>query len=292
LEASVQVRPIPPKLQRAIHAKAIKGGKFSFQELMVWKLAYGLENPRLTEAEARKLTERLTLHTIRPIVDRIDELSGTDEHLREADQPHAVRKFTEPLTMATAWLGRFPDVVPSGARDRQSHGPRPVHRRGSRRGERAKSSSSDDPDPEPPRVCRCGCGESISHLAAQARYLNETHRKRAQRARDKANPDRVVEREREAGVVAGLPKPCRCAAQAAYPHDHRWVCCACGRPKAGFHSEVNGHLATREFLEILADEARRGTHTPLLRREWRTRPSRKMAAELRKTRCVVEGVVA
>jgi hypothetical protein len=160
LGGSVEVRPIPPKLQHAIHANAAKGGRLDSQELMVWKLVYGFKDPNFTEAEARKITQRFTLRVLQPIVDRIDQLSGTDEHLHGADRPHSMRKITEPAMMATTWLERFPRVVSSGARSRASHGPRPVHRRGSRRGERATSSSSDDPDPETPaaRPCACGCG--------------------------------------------------------------------------------------------------------------------------------------
>ena len=31
------------------------------------------------------------------------------------------------------------------------------------------------------RVCGCGCGESLAHMAVQARYLNDAHRHEASR---------------------------------------------------------------------------------------------------------------
>jgi hypothetical protein len=85
---------------------------------------------------------------------------------------------------------------------RRATRPRGTHQRGSRRQPRSSGSSSgggDPPDGESDesddadgplcvsektkRVCGCGCGESIDHLRPQAKYLNETHAKRAERTR-------------------------------------------------------------------------------------------------------------
>jgi hypothetical protein len=283
----VQVRPIPPKLQRVIHAKATKGGKFDFQELMVWKLVYGLENARFTEAEAREITHRFTLRVLRPIVDRIDVLSGTDEHLRDDGQP---RKLTEPVLLATAWLRRFPDRVPTGTRSRESHGAKPIRRRGSRRvSAPTRGDPGDDSDPEPPaaRRCACGCGRPRQpgkgqnyHDPVECRKRHARDRKRKERALDREDPDRLVARN---AAPNGRVR-CDCHGEAAYQFDHRWICCACGRPKPGVYSNVNGRVASPEVLAVLAEEARRGGHAPVLAREWRTRPTRKLAAKLRKAK--------
>jgi hypothetical protein len=293
LGRSVQVRAIPPKLQHAIHANAAKGGRLDSQELMVWKLVYGLKDPNFTEAEARKITQRFTLRVLQPIVDRIDQLSGTDEHLPGADRPHSMRKVTEPAMMATAWLERFPSVVPSGARSRESHGPRPVHRRGSRRGERATSSSSDDPDPETPaaRPCACGCGrprqagKGQNYFDDECRKRHARERKRKQRAREREEPDRVVERRLRQLTVGDLPTKCRCRCEAIYRDpEHAIVCVACGRPKSLGRLRVNGHDAHLAEVRGWMRNDRATVQQPRAPREWRTRPSRKLSVELRKTR--------
>jgi hypothetical protein len=241
LGKDVQVRPIPPKLQRMIHAKAANGGRINLQELMVRKLVHGLENPNFTEAEARRITQRFTLRTLQPIIDQIDRLSGTEEHLRGADRPYEVRKITEPAMVTTAWLRRFPDIAPTGSRSRESHGAKPVRCCGSRRGERATSSSSDDPDPEPraARPCACGCGHPRQQgdnyndpVECKRRHARE--RKRAQRARDRREgTERHVERRLKARALAALgPEPCKCEPRPGFSipdPEGDLVCCACGR---------------------------------------------------------------
>jgi hypothetical protein len=292
LGGDVQVRSIPPKLLRVIHAKATNGGKIDFQELMVWKLVFGLKTPSLTEVEARQLTAQCTVRVLQPIVDQIDRLSGTDEHLRDAgDHPHSLHKIIEPVTMAMAWVARFPDVAPTGARSRDSHGAKPVRRRGSRRtATTARAGPGDDPDPEPPgpRSCGCGCGASIFHLAAQARFLDSTHRKRAQRSRDREQPDRVVERRLERLTIGELTRKCRCSSEAVdIDPEGACVCVACGRPRTvalGAVNDYDAHLAeVRGWMRNERAEVRK-VHRHRSARVWRTRPSRKMAAKLRKTR--------
>jgi hypothetical protein len=267
LGKDVQVRPIPRKLQRMIHAKATKGGRIDLQDLVVWKLVYGLKDPNFTEAQVREITRRFTNGTLQPIVDRIDALSGTDEHLRGADPPHAVRKVTDPVMIATAWFGRFPDVVPTGVRSRESHGAKPARRRGSRRGERATSSSSDDPDPEPPaaRPCACGCGHPRQQgdnyydpVECKRRHARE--RKQKQRARDRDEPNRIVERRLPGLTLADLPTKCRpgCGGEAVYEDpEGAIVCVACGRPKTRGRLRVNSYDAHLAEVRGGREEGRR-----------------------------------
>ena len=84
-------------------------------------------------------------------------------------------------------------VVPSETSARTGARPRGAGRpsvNGASRRSNARSGDSGDPDePEPPgsagrRLCGCGCRESIEHLAPQARYVNDTHRKRGARAQE------------------------------------------------------------------------------------------------------------
>jgi len=186
---SVEVRRIPTKLLRQIHAKATKRGRLDFQELMVWKLVYGLKEPNSTESEAKEITSRHSLRTLTPILDRIDALSGTDEHLRvRMDVPKRVRWFAEQMVMASAWIERFPGPA--------SRTPRSPRARGAGRpARRATTQTRAGPDDEPhERTCACGCDLDIRHRAPQARYLNDTHanaarqRRKRIRARD-WNPD-------------------------------------------------------------------------------------------------------
>jgi hypothetical protein len=283
----VQIRPIPPKLQRAIHAKATKGGRIDLNELGVQKFRFGLKDPSFTEAQARAVWQRWTLRILQPIVDRIDELSGTDEHLRGDSQPYAVRKFTEPVMIATAWLGRF---APPHARARESHRSKPVHRRGSRRFSPPTRGDPDDPDP--PKPCACGCGlprrpELKYYATDDCRKRHARERKQQQRARDRDEPNRVVERRLPGLTLADLPTKCRpgCCGEAVYEDpEGAIVCVACGRLKTRGRLRVNGydaHLA--EVRGWMRNDRAAVQHSPAPR-EWRTRPSRKMGAKLRKTR--------
>jgi hypothetical protein len=65
----------------------------------------------------------------------------------------------------------------------------------------ARMAGNGDKAPLPPaeKVCACGCGESIAHLAPQARYLSDSHRK-------------AFDREEEA-IVASRPGQWRPAAE-------------------------------------------------------------------------------
>lgn len=146
------------------------------------------------------------------------------------------------------------------------------------------SGSAEGGESEPPqggRPCICGCGRDVSHKRAGALYSDpEACRKRYQRERDRANPDRVNERDAK-------PDPrlrCGGCGEGAYPFDHRWWCLKCGRAIPRAYTDVNGHLAEREVLDVIAADSHRGTHKPRLAREWKTRPTRELSAKLRKTR--------
>jgi hypothetical protein len=179
----VQIQLIPPKILREVGAKVTRRGRIDFNELMVWKLVYGVKDPGFTEAKAREFTRRCTLRILQPISDRIDALSGTDEHLSGGrGAPHSVRKLTEPMVMATLWLQRSLTSPPgsrTGARPRG--GGRPAFRGASARSSAKSGDSGDDgvgDESEPPpagRLCECGCGQGIAHRAAQALYLNDQH---------------------------------------------------------------------------------------------------------------------
>ena len=196
----VQVRRIPPAMQQRIHAKATKGGTLDFQELMVWKLAYGVKNPNLTQAQWRELTRRFSMRTLGPIIDKIDELSGTDEHLRCVDDgvPQRLRRYAEQMVMATAWLKRFPDTPSRVPRTTRARGAgRPAGRGASRRSSARSGDSGDDSDsssdssePAKRRLCAF-CGKDIpAERSPRATHCSDRHadrdRQRRKRQRDRA----------------------------------------------------------------------------------------------------------
>lgn len=116
-------------------------------------------------------------------------------------------------------------------------GPRPRERRetGRRRTAGAQPSSaksgdsgSDDPEHHPAaRTCEW-CGGDISHKNADARHCDDKCRVYANRARDRANPDRVADRHALNGV-SGTAKPCGCEPKGNLVD--RGVCMVCGRDR-------------------------------------------------------------
>jgi hypothetical protein len=103
------------------------------------------------------------------------------------------REAWRPASSAEIAGALMPDTRP-----RESRGGRPVRVRGSRRSTRSSAGSSrgdPDPEPRPPhgRRCHCGCGERIDHLAPQARYLSDAHRKRAARAATAEPPANLLD---------------------------------------------------------------------------------------------------
>ncbi len=99
----------------------------------------------------------------------------------------------------------YADAPPQTSAPR-GHAPREgqnEHRRGSRRGGRARSSSSDDPDgsdPEP-RTCEW-CGAPIDRLNVDARHCSDAHRARHHRARKKSEAKEIAEDRRLSGQRA------------------------------------------------------------------------------------------
>lgn len=149
-----------------------------------------------------------------------------------------------------------------------------------RSSERSGDSGSEGGEPEPSpagRLCECGCGLPLTGKRRQARYLNEAHRKRAQRQRDRLTPDRVAERRLVLLTEAKAPPPVRCKCD---PKGHLVdgvVCVPCGRARG------NGGAA---WLWLAGDIPSRqlAVHQPSRAREWRTRPNRSESARLRRTR--------
>jgi hypothetical protein len=152
--------------------------------------------------------------------------------------------------------------------------------RGSRRRERSTSSSSDDPGPDPEpspagrRECEC-CGLPLTGKRPQARYLNDAHRKRAQRQRDRLEPARAPERRLVLLTEAKAAPPVRCMCD---PKGHLvdgGVCVPCGRARGnGGVAWLAGDIPSRQLT----------VHQPSRACEWRTRPSRSESARLRSTR--------
>lgn len=170
-----------------------------------------------------------------------------------------------------------PSAISRAARPRPRGAGRPAVRGASRRSSaRSGDSGSDSDSSEPPpaegrRLCECGCGESIAHLAPQARFLTDTHRKRARR------------RHVEPPSYAEQAEPCVCDCGRAVLHDpdNTVVCLLCGRAKEpAAKVKLNGFDSTAYLMASNGVYVRR-RH---LLREWKTRPDRRMAARLRKTR--------
>jgi hypothetical protein len=194
-------------------------------------------------------------------------IAGMQEHNQRALaqlEPHELARFETWLRTRTRVI---PPVRPP-SRPANGHAPREARndrRRGSRRGERGTSSSSDDPDP-PPKPCALdGCGRPRAHgerhCSAEHRLQDARERKQRQRARDRQDPEAARERIADYAVADNRPlEPsfCDCGSEAAYPFDHRWWCVPCGLPIEGEYSSVDGHLASRDVLDILDEQARLG----------------------------------
>jgi hypothetical protein len=172
----------------------------------------------------------------------IDRMQEDNRRAVAQLKPHELARFETWLRTRTR---DAPPVRPP-SRPANGHAPREARNdrhRGSRRGERAKSSSSDDPDPEPPsaRPCACGCGRPrqpgkgqnyFDPVECKRRHARE--RKRKQRARDRSEgTERHVERRVKVGVLAALaPEPCECKPRPGFAMpdpEGDLVCCACGR---------------------------------------------------------------
>jgi hypothetical protein len=205
-------------------------------------------------------------------------------------------------------------VAPRRVRSRSGRAPRRAtnaHSRGSRRGQRATSSSSDDPDPpSAARICQCGeCGRDISHLRTGAKYFEAACRKRTQRKRDKATPDRIWQRKAKRLAAAealgpgertaeNLPKGCRCFSRGVDPGFNKGsetdpegdlICVACGRPLELGGSSPNGYDARMaKVRELMRNDAAVALgHGHRKRRQWQTRRrsrAAKLSAENRRKR--------
>jgi hypothetical protein len=228
LGGDVEVQAIPPKLQRTIHAKSTRNNRVDFQELMVWKLVYGLKSTGFTEKEARKVTLRYTLRVLQPIIDMIDRLSGTDEHLRNDPRPHRTPKIVEPVVIATAWLNRFPDSARTRTREPHGNG-RPARRAGSRRTTNSRSGPDDDPgasaEPAGRRCENARCQADISHLHPLAHFCDDGGACKQQAYRDRRT---IAHLDELAGTVTVLLS-CICSPQRNLVDEGQ--CVQCGYPR-------------------------------------------------------------
>jgi hypothetical protein len=113
--------------------------------------------------------------------------------------------------------------------------PRERRDSGGRRQTRGGDSGDDGPSDEPPQAgrppCSCGCGLSMAGKRPQAKYLNDAHRKRAQRERDRLDSDRPAERRLLQLVQERPPAPVRCKCDPRPQLVDENVCVPCGRPR-------------------------------------------------------------
>lgn len=84
------------------------------------------------------------------------------------------------------------------------------------------------------RVCACGCGQSIAHLAGQARWLSDAHRMRAQRRAQpvrrttrRSDPYLVLPAGEYEALVQRMVEGCRCNGTHILDPAHG-SCCKCG----------------------------------------------------------------
>jgi hypothetical protein len=149
---TVEIRAIPPKLMGDLMRRATSGGRVDFNEMMSLKLVYGVVEPNFTIGEAREVTRRWSLSTLQPIVDAIDQLSGTDEHLvAAAAAPKALRKIVRPTVLATVCLRRGYALQTVNRRPRERRGSH-----GCRKTASTRTGPSDEGDPEPVSTRRPG----------------------------------------------------------------------------------------------------------------------------------------
>jgi hypothetical protein len=196
----------------------------------------------------------------------IDRMQEDNRRAVAQLKPHELARFETWLRTRTR---DAPPVRPP-SRPANGHAPREARNdrhRGSRRGERAKSSSSDDPEPEPPaaRPCACGCGHPRQQgdnyydpVECKRRHARE--RKQKQRARDRDEPNRIVERRLPGLTLADLPTKCRpgCGGEAVYEDpEGAIVCVACGRPKTRGRLRVNSYDAHLAEVRGGREEGRR-----------------------------------
>jgi hypothetical protein len=154
------------------------------------------------------------------------------------------------------------------------------------------AGGSSDPERPGPRICACGCGRDVDHLRVDAKYFETACRVAAQRARDRANPERVAERSAlrqraekqfEASGSGPCPGPngavgkCGATLVSRDPEGGLW-CVLCGTPRGPLTSP-NGF---REFDDLMrANGTFVGQSHTKLEWEWKTCPKRSQAARPR-----------
>jgi hypothetical protein len=217
------------------------------------------------------------------------------------------RRTIERTVRRFAPQGRRPDAPPEldrgSPRTRARGAGRPKAQATRSSAQSGDSGSDDSESSEPPavgRLCQLsGCDRDLP--PSRPKYCCDQHadlaRKRRERRRDRANPDRIAERKLKRLAAAEslerltaeeLPRGCRCSNEGVYRDpEGAWICRACGRPLNVAVTTRNGYDARMaEIREWMRNDhvETRTVHRHRVSREWRTRPTRKMAAQLRRTR--------
>ena len=253
------------------------------------KIAYGIEGiQELADRPRRVLSDSQKARQIARAGDVILSGAGRPEEVRRRYRRQYVRSIQDVRRVAPA--------IDSAAALRGVPRPRGAGRprAAATRSSAASGDSGDDGESEPPepRLCACGCGSALDDLRRDARFAKPACRKRAQRKRDRTEPERAVERLLANGGPVRTPELCRCKPRGLVLPDEEQapVCASCGRPCRPYGAAVNGFDGVDRLMRANGTVTRRR----LLNREWRTRPSRGLSSKLRRTKRTywVEGVAA
>jgi hypothetical protein len=157
---------------------------------------------------------------------------------------------------------------------------RPAVRGASKRSSSKSGDSGDDglaePEPSPAaRLCEW-CDGDISHKNTDARHCSPKHRVYANRARDRANPDRVAERSAARQRANGGVWTLLCDCDPTPELNDAGQCTHCGHPRSADAVDWLDDPPPPSRSFVLVGSPKRD--------RWKTRPTRSDAARLRKTR--------
>jgi hypothetical protein len=180
-----------------------------------------------------------------------DAIREAFAHFAKAESEHSAAVRALPPVARRAYAtylrtGRLPEARARAPREARNGRPRGSKRSSSRRSsERSGDSGSEDGESEPPpagRRCECGCDLPLTGLRSHARFLNDAHRKRYQRERDRLTPERVALRAVENGT-ATTARSCEC--KPAHNLVDRGMCVKCCHPR--------GESSVEAWLEVARD---------------------------------------